>query len=140
MTATSRTVYGIGEVSELTGLSTHALRFYEQEGLLIAPLERDTAGRRMFTEDEVGWLQVCTKLRSSGMPLSEIKEYAQLAREGEGNEAERFEILRRHEARVQQQVVDLNEALATIRFKIDVYARAMSDGRADRLWLRGPEC
>ena len=140
MTTTPRTTYGIGEVSELTGLTTHAVRFYEHEGLLLAPPRRDSAGRRMFTEEEVGWLQVCTKLRSSGMPLPEIKEYARLAREGEGNEVERFEILRRHEARVQQQVADLHEALEAIRFKIAVYARAMDDGTAGRLWLNGPEC
>lgn len=140
MATTSETTHSIGEVSELTGLSTHALRFYEQEGLLLAPVGRDSSGRRVFTQEEVGWLQVCTKLRSSGMPLPEIKRYAQLARQGEGNEVERFEILRRHEARVQQQVADLNEALQTIQFKIEMYARAMDDGTADRLWVAGPEC
>ena len=140
VTTPESTSYSIGEVSELTGLSTHALRFYEQEGLLLAPVERNSSGRRVFTEEEVGWLQVCTKLRSSGMPLPEIKHYAQLAREGTGNETERLEVLQRHEARVQQQVADLDEALQTIRFKIGIYARAMDEGTADGLWLNGPEC
>lgn len=141
MTTTSAsTSYSIGKVSELTGLSPHALRFYEREGLLLAPLERDSSGRRVFTEEEVGWLQVCTKLRGSGMPLQDIKHYAQLAREGTGNETQRLEILQRHEARVQQQVSDLNEALETIQFKIGIYDEALNEGTADRLWLNGPQC
>lgn len=129
----------IGQVSALTGLSTHTLRFYEQEGLL-APVRRDAAGRRVFVQQEVEWLRVCMKLRSSGMPLPEIHRYAQLARQGAGNEAERLEILRRHEERVRQQVADLQEALDVIHHKVEIYLEHLAAGTADQLWLDGPEC
>ncbi|MCG0288023.1 MerR family transcriptional regulator [Streptomyces sp. PSAA01] len=133
------TTLSIGEVSALTGLATHTLRFYEQQGLLAA-VRRNAAGRRVFTQEDVTWLRVCSKLRSSGMPLPEIQHYAQLAREGAGNEAERFAILRRHEERVQQQVADLQEALATIHAKVETYARHLDAGTADQLWRDGPGC
>ncbi len=94
----------------------------------------------MFTGEEVEWLRVCMKLRSSGMPLPEIRRYAQLVLEGAGNEADRFEILRRHEAKVQQQVADLQEALGIIHRKVEIYARHFSAGTADQLWRNGPEC
>ena len=139
MTAAEATL-SIGEVSALTGLTTHTLRFYEQEGLFFAPVRRNAAGRRVFTEGEVEWLKVCTRLRSSGMPLPEIRRYAQLVLEGAGNEAERFEILRRHEAKVQQQVADLQEALDIIHKKVELYARHLAAGTAERLWRNGPEC
>lgn len=124
----------------MTGLTTHTLRFYEQEGLFVAPVRRDSAGRRVFSEEEVAWLKVCVKLRSSGMPLPEIRRYARLASEGPGNEAERFEILRRHEGKVQQQVADLQDALHTIHRKVEVYAEHLGAGTADQLWRNGPEC
>lgn len=128
----------IGEVSARIGLSAHTLRFYEQEGLFEA--RRNTAGRRVFTEQDVGWLRVCTKLRSSGMSLPDIRRYAQLARQGPGNEAERFEILRRHEAKVRQQMADLQEALDVIQAKVALYADRLESGSADSLWRNGPEC
>jgi DNA-binding transcriptional MerR regulator len=140
MTSAQQTTLSIGEVSALTGLTTHTLRFYEQEGLFVAPVRRNAAGRRVFTEAEVEWLKVCTKLRSSGMPLPEIRRYAALVTEGPGNESERFEILRRHEAKVRQQVADLQDALDTIHFKVELYARHLAAGTADRLWRDGPEC
>jgi DNA-binding transcriptional MerR regulator len=130
----------IGKVSELTGLTTHTLRFYEQEGLFAAPVRRNAAGRRVFTTEEVEWLKVCTKLRSSGMPLPEIRRYAQLVTAGPGNEAERFDILRRHEEKVQQQVSDLQQALGVIHAKVELYARHLAAGTADQLWRNGPEC
>jgi DNA-binding transcriptional MerR regulator len=140
MTAEQQTTWSIGEVSALTGLTTHTLRFYEQEGLFFAPVRRNAAGRRVFTEDEVEWLKVCTRLRSSGMPLPEIRRYAQLVLQGDGNEPERLELLRRHEAKVQQQVADLQEALDIIHRKAELYAQRLSAGTADELWRHGPEC
>ena len=35
--AEQQPTWSIGEVSELTGLTTHTVRFYEQEGLFFAP-------------------------------------------------------------------------------------------------------
>ncbi|MBS2538964.1 MerR family transcriptional regulator [Catenulispora sp. NF23] len=140
MTTAAKSTLTIGEVSELTGLTTHTLRFYEQEGLFIAPVRRNAAGRRVFTPDEVAWLKVCAKLRSSGMPLPEIRHYAQLVLQGPGTETERFAILRRHEAKVQQQVADLQEALDVIHGKVELYARRLAAGTADQLWRNGPEC
>lgn len=140
MGTSARTTLSIGEVSGLTGLTTHTLRFYEQEGLFVAPVGRNAAGRRVFTEEKVNWLKVCVKLRSSGISLPEIRNYAQLVVEGTGNEAERLEILRRHEAKVQQQVADLQETLEIIHTKVELYAHRLSAGTADQLWRDGPEC
>ena len=62
----------IGQVAERTGLSVHALRFYEREGILANPVGRTINGRRINTEDDVVWLSMCITLRSSGMPLPAI--------------------------------------------------------------------
>ena len=140
VTTASRTTLSIGEVSALTGLSAHTLRFYEQEGLFVAPVQRTAAGRRRYTQEEVEWLRVGVKLRSSGMPLPEIRRYVQLVGEGSGTEAERLEVLRRHEARVRQQVTDLQEALGVIHAKVEVYARHLAAGTAGELWSDGPDC
>ncbi len=140
MVAPHTTALTIGEVSAQTGLSTHTLRFYEQEGLFVGPVQRNAAGRRVFTEQEVSWLKVCMKLRSSGMSLPDIRRYAELVREGPGNEAERFEILRQHETKVTQQMADLQEALDVIRWKVGMYAEHLAAGSADALWRNGPSC
>lgn len=140
MATAQQTTLSIGQVSDLTGLSAHTLRFYEQEGLFVEPVQRNAAGRRVFTEQEVSWLRVCAKLRSSGMSLPDIRRYAELVREGPGTEAERFEILRQHEAKVARQVADLQEALDVIRGKVALYARHLAAGSADALWRDGPTC
>jgi len=72
----------IGQVAERTGLSVHALRFYEREGLLANPVARGPEGRRVYREQDVEWLRICMNLRASGMPLATVRRYADLVRQG----------------------------------------------------------
>lgn len=124
----------IGQVAERTGLSVHALRFYEREGILANPVGRAPGGRRIYTEDDVEWLSMCITLRSSGMPLPALREYARLVRQGPGNEKERLAILRQHQERVRAQMADLTESLDLISRKVRIYEDRLADGTADRLW------
>jgi DNA-binding transcriptional MerR regulator len=112
---------GIGQAAARTGLSAHAIRFYEREGLLAAPVRRDRAGRRVFTGDDVDWLVLCTVLRGAGMPLDDLRRYTALVRAGDGNEAERLELLRRHAGRLEERQLQLDRCRDLIRFKIGVY-------------------
>jgi DNA-binding transcriptional MerR regulator len=124
----------IGQVAERTGLSVHALRFYEREGILANPVGRALNGRRIYTEDDVVWLSMCITLRSSGMPLPAIREYASLIRQGPGNEQERLAILRQHQERVRAQMAGLAESLDLISYKVKIYEERLAEGTADRLW------
>ncbi|MFD8706441.1 MerR family transcriptional regulator [Kitasatospora sp. NPDC059648] len=111
----------IGQVAERTGLSVHALRFYEREGILANPVQRAVGGRRRYTEGDVEWLNLCIILRASGMPLPEIRRYTDLVRTGAGTEPQRLALLRDHEQRVLAQIADLHRSLDLIRHKVAVY-------------------
>ncbi len=124
----------IGEVAERSGLSVHALRFYEREGLFANPVRRLANGRRIYHEEDLEWLAICTKLRSSGMSLATIRQYIELARQGPGNERERLELLRRHESNVEAQIRELQETLDVMRDKVRIYEDHLVRGEADRLW------
>ncbi|SHN70375.1 MerR family transcriptional regulator [Desulfovibrio litoralis] len=64
--------YFIGEFATLVSLSAHTLRYYEKEQLLI--VERDTGGRRYYTEKDVTWILFIKKLKETGMSIKEIKK------------------------------------------------------------------
>lgn len=125
---------GIGEVAERTGLSVHALRFYEREGLLVGPVRRTSGGRRRYSCLDVDWLLICVKLRSSGMPLADLKRFAALVRQGPGNEAERLSLLDAHRQRVDAQIEALEECRSVIAWKVGVYAEHLDRGAAGGLW------
>jgi DNA-binding transcriptional MerR regulator len=126
---------GIGEVARRTGLSVHALRFYEREGLLISQhVARGTGGHRRYSPREVYWLRICLKLRASGMPLAKIRRFAELVRDGPGNEEQRLELLREQRRHVETQLAELEECLQIIDRKVGVYEQHLADGTAEGLW------
>lgn len=123
----------IGQVADRTGLSVHALRFYEREGMFPTPVHRDTGRHRLYSEWDLEWLEVCSKLRASGMPLSAIRHYAELVRRGNGNEAERLSLLREHQQHVRDQIATLIECLELISFKFRLYETLLTEGYPDPL-------
>ena len=126
---------GIGDVARSTGLSVHALRFYEREGLLVTQqIARGTGGQRRYRPDDVHWLRICIKLRRSGMPLAEIRRLAELVREGPGNEPQRLELLREQQRRVENQLAELGECLRIISRKVGIYEPHLTDATAEPFW------
>ncbi|GAA1689653.1 MerR family transcriptional regulator [Kribbella yunnanensis] len=125
----------IGQVAERTGLSVHALRFYEREGLLADPVRRESNGRRVYSEDDVDWLAMCIKFRSSGMPLDTIRRYTELVRQGSGNEQDRLDLLRSHQDSITAQIEDLQESLRVITHKVSIYEEHVAAGTASCLWV-----
>ncbi|RMB57837.1 MerR family transcriptional regulator [Tessaracoccus antarcticus] len=124
----------IGEVAATTGLSVHALRFYEKEGVLLGPVSRNSGGRRRYTTSDVEWLLICGKLRESGMPLSELTRFAALVRQGPGNESERLHLLDAHRKSVDAQIEALQECRSLIAWKVGVYTEHLARSDAENLW------
>lgn len=122
------TSLSIGQVAERTGLSVHALRFYEREGILANPVQRGPGGRRVYSEDDVDWLTLCVILRASGMPLPAIRRYTALVRAGAGNEEERVALLRRHREQVIAQIGELTRCLDLVDYKLAVYEDLVDGG------------
>ncbi|MEU7610504.1 MerR family transcriptional regulator [Micromonospora sp. NPDC049204] len=119
----------IGQVAERTGLSVHALRFYEEQGVFVSPVRRGSTGRRVYSQDDVDWLTVCVILRASGMPLPALRRYTELVREGAGNEEERLALMRAHHRRVTDQIGQLTQSLDLISFKVGVYEDLLDEAR-----------
>ncbi len=116
----------IAEAAQRLGLSTHALRYYETEGLLVGPPPRTTTGRRRYGEDDLRWIVMVQRLRATGMPVREIREYAALVRAGEGTERQRLALLTAHRQRVLAQLEEVTAHLGAITAKIEGYEQRVA--------------
>ena len=123
---TDRTTLSIAEAAEATGLTTHTLRYYERDGLLLDAVDRASSGHRRYSEEDLGWIRMVTRLRGTGMPIREVRQYADLVRAGDGNEDQRLALLRAHRDRVRLQLVEVAAHLDAIELKIDLYEHKTS--------------
>ncbi|MEW9529512.1 MerR family transcriptional regulator [Microbispora sp. NPDC049125] len=117
----------IAQVSECTGLTAHTLRYYERTGLLLQPPPRGGNGHRRYTERDVGWVRLLTRLRATGMPITGMRRYAEMAREGRDTYAARKELLEAHRADVLARIEQLRDDLALIENKINTYDKLMGE-------------
>jgi DNA-binding transcriptional MerR regulator len=123
----------IAEAARRTGVSVHTLRYYERAGLVVTPVGR-AGGRRRYRKLDLDWINVCTRLRATGMPIRGIRRYAELVSAGPGNEQERLALLEAHRASVTARLAEIQRNLQLIDHKIDVYRGRLAAGDADQLW------
>jgi DNA-binding transcriptional MerR regulator len=117
-------VLTIAEAARHTGVSAHTLRYYEREGLMLDLVERSGSDHRRYGSQALDWIAFLTKLRSTGMPIRSMREYARLVAAGDGNEERRLELLEAHDATVREQLASMRRNLAAIEGKIALYREA----------------
>jgi DNA-binding transcriptional MerR regulator len=111
----------IAEAAARTGLTPDTLRYYERDGLMLHSVDRSATGHRRYTDADLTWLNLLTCLRGTGMPIRDVRRYAELVRAGAGNELERLELLRAHRQHVLTQLAEVTEHLGAIDRKIGIY-------------------
>ncbi len=67
------------------------------------------------------WEYVTRCLRSTGMPIREVKRYAELFAEGDRTLAERRALLEAHRRRIEESMRELAKDLDAIKYKIAYY-------------------
>lgn len=110
----------IKEISAETGITPYTLRYYEREGIL-PNVKRDPSGNRLYDEESREWLNFILSLRSTGMPLAEIKEYVDLYKEGESTFTKRKQMMLKHKEKVEKDVADTLKYLEIINYKLALY-------------------
>ena len=113
----------ISEAAERTGLSTHTLRYYEREGLMLSGVDRASSSHRRYSTADISWVEFLTKLRSTAMPIAKVRDYVDLVRQGESTTPARLELLLKHRETVIAQLNEMTHSLAAIDYKISTYRK-----------------
>ncbi|MFT5693982.1 MAG: DNA-binding transcriptional MerR regulator [Oceanicoccus sp.] len=112
--------YNISQMVDETGLTAHTLRYYERE-LLIQNVPRDQSGRRSYSLNHVKGVKFINALRSTGMPIKDIKRYLTLYNSGEETRADRLSLLKSHRISVSEKLQQITTNLEVVDRKIKGY-------------------
>ena len=114
----------ISDISKKTGLSIHTLRYYEQIGLLLK-IDRNQSGQRIYSSQDLAWLEWIKRLKSTGMPLEKIQYFAQLRLQGAQTLKQRQDLLIQHSENLKQEIQRLNLEKDIVDYKIELYQQKM---------------
>ncbi|MBU2978820.1 MerR family transcriptional regulator [Alteromonas sp. C1M14] len=110
----------IKSFSNLVGLSSHTLRYYEKIGLL-KNIQRNSSGHRVYTSKDLTWMAFVKRLKDTAMPLEEILAYARLREAGVSSLYQRQVLLEQHKQHLQTHIAQQQAHLAALEEKITLY-------------------
>ena len=131
--------FTIGQVAEKTGLSIHTIRYYEKEGILPI-IKRNESGMRIFEYEDIQWINLLNCLRNTGMPIAQLKVYADLTLQGDPTGEKRLEILKRQKEKIEEQVNILKTHIDLLNRQMAWYPRLKKENvlfdDAMKAWLK----
>ena len=119
----------IGELSSLTGLSIHTLRYYERIGL-IEPVPRLSSGHRAYSRDTVQRAEALGYLRATGLGVEDMRSYLRSVERGDAAAGDVAGLLARHAQTIADQIKQLELRRAYIEAKA-AYWHAVAVGLGD---------
>ena len=123
----STVLLGIADVAAMSGLTPDTLRWWEREGL-VPPVTRGSDRRRQYTEREAAFVVMLTRLRATGMPTEDMREFSQLVAAGAETHGRRLAILDRHRERITAKQAELAAGLAALDQKAEHYRQLIAAG------------
>ncbi len=98
----------IGEVAKLLDVSQHTLRYYEKIGLL-APIAKNNAGRRQFSEADIERLRFIKRAQRMHFSLDEIRSLIELDRAVSVEKSQARALVREKLSEVENGLKDLRQ-------------------------------
>lgn len=111
--------YLIGSFAKITGFGIHTLRYYEKEHLIVP--ERNSSNRRCYSDKDIEWANFIKRLKETGMPIKEIKQYAALREAGDSTLKQRMEMLIIHRKSLAIKIKQMEEHMDKLDNKIKLY-------------------
>lgn len=114
----------IAETSKKYNMTADTLRYYERIGL-IPPVPRTKGGIRNYDENSCRWIELMKCLRSAGVQIEALIEYAALSRQGEGTEERRKAILIEQREQLLARMEEMQRSLDRLNYKIENYDKIL---------------
>ena len=103
----------ISDVAKKTGLTSKAIRFYEEKGLVTPPL-RSENGYRSYTQSHLDELTLLRQARQVGFNLEECKELVHLFNDPDRRSADVKARTLQKVAEIERHIVELNDMRAQL--------------------------
>lgn len=120
-------IYTVGETAKLLGVTASTLRYYDKEGLLPF-VERSAGGIRIFKESDFEWLQIIGCMKKAGMSIKEIRQYIEMALQGDDTIERRLEMFRHQREELKMQMEELQHTMEMVEYKCWYYETAKEAG------------
>lgn len=122
--------YTVGEMAKMLDVPASTLRYYDKEGLLPF-VARSSGGIRLFQDSDLEWLRVIGCMKKAGMSIKDIRQYIELAMQGNDTIDTRLAMFRHQREVLEAQMAELQHTMSMVDYKCWYYETAQATGTID---------
>ena len=127
-------MYSMKQTCELTGMNYETLKYYCNEELILN-VQRDKNNRRIFSDNDIAWINSLACLKKCGMSIKEMKEYLALCLLGQSTIPQRKIILECKRNALLMSIDELQKSVDYIDWKQSFYDDVLSGKIVDNSHL-----
>ena len=110
--------YTVKEVAQIMKISTHTIRYYDNEGL-IPFVSRTQSNARMFSDYDLSWIRTVHCLRATNLSINDIKKYIDLCLKGNKTIPQRAKIIFDQEKKLKENLKELQEQMKVLQMNLE---------------------
>lgn len=118
--------YSIGQVAKNRLKRTYAPILRKRRPAAFR--QKNSSGLRVFSDSDLGWLELIECLKATGLHLKGIKQYIDWYIEGDSTLQLRLDMFRQQKIRIEEQMAELQKHMNKINYKIELYTKAVAAG------------
>ncbi len=122
--------YTVKEVADMLDISSHTIRYYDNIGL-IPSIDRTDGNIRMFSDYTISWLKLVHCLRTTGLPIEDVRHYIQMCQKGDSTIPERAELIFKQEKSLRAQIKNLKKQMEILKYKKSYYKNLLDNNLQD---------
>ena len=127
---TAINTYSIRDASQLTGLPTSTLRYYEHIGI-VKPVQRgETSKHRMYNQRDIDILDTVACLNATGMKIEDMKTYINNVASGNVDAYEQVALLKKQQIRLDEEERHIQIRREYVKLKIEYWKAFERDDKA----------
>lgn len=119
----------ISEVSKITGLESSTLRYYEQIEL-ISYIEKNSAGRREYSENDLAWIKFVVAMKNAGLSVHDIKKFGELYYNNNEDFNDRLEVALACRKKLVDERALIDSGIRFLDKKVKFYKEKIKEGES----------
>ena len=113
--------YTIREISEMFGLPSSTLRYYESEGLL-PEVPKSSSGQRIYSDEHVERLKCINCFKRTGMTIPQLRKFFIYEADEAAHIDKIISLLKDQEQIVNEKLIQLQKDSAHVHHKVEHYS------------------
>ena len=124
--------YTVKDVAKIMNVSTHTVRYYDNEGL-IPFVSRTQSNVRLFSDYNLSWFKMVHCLRATDLSINDIKTYIDLCLKGNKTIPQRAKIIFNQEKILKNHLKELQDQMKLLEKKKKYYTDLLNNKSKD-IW------